>query len=104
MVIDYNKSYALTVTYKKLLLYIKFHVEDSHINNVNEVKYFGLTLNTKVNFEGHLDKMRSKNRKLCFLRRKLGNCHWLVKLSSYKILVRRVLEYASVVWDPYLGK
>ncbi|KAK3087597.1 hypothetical protein FSP39_008091 [Pinctada imbricata] len=52
-------------------------------------KYFWLFLCTKA------------TRSVGFLRRNLSNCPTPVRSQAYTVLVRPVLEYASVVWDPY---
>lgn len=105
MVINYSKTCALTVTHKKYPLSFAYHVKDKCIKTVNEVKYLGLHLNSKLNWETHIDSTTAKAyKKLCYLRRKLGPCDSSVKLSAYKSLIRPVLEYASIVWDPYLIK
>lgn len=105
MVINYSKTCALTITHKKSPLEYTYHVRDKLIESVNDVKYLGLTINTKLSWDTHIDNTCAKAyKKLCFLRRKLGACNWTVKLSAYKALVRPVMEYASIVWDPYLKK
>lgn len=105
MVINYSKTCALTITHKKTPLEYKYHVRDQCIEFVNNVKYLGLTINTKLSWDAHIDNVCAKAyKKLCFLRRKLGSCDWTVKLAAYRTLVRPVMEYASFVWDPYLKK
>ena len=38
---------------------------------------------------------------LNFLKHHLSRCSSHVKASAYLLMVRPVMEYASVVWDPY---
>ena len=41
------------------------------------------------------------NQALWFIRRNLGRCPTSIKQQMYFALVRPILEYASVVWDPH---
>ena len=36
-----------------------------------------------------------------FLKRYLSKCSSHVKVSAYPLMVRPVMEYASIVWDPH---
>lgn len=105
IVINYSKTCALRVTHKKTPLEYKYYVRDQSIEFVNSVKYLGLTINSKLGWDAHIDNVCAKAyKKQCFLRRKLGSCDYKVKLAAYKTLVRPVLEYASLAWNPYLKK
>lgn len=57
MVINYFKTSAVTIIRKTLRLTFKYNVQDKHIEPVNEIKYLGLTLNAKLNWETRLDKI-----------------------------------------------
>ena len=41
------------------------------------------------------------SRVLNFLKRNLSSCSVKVKESAYITIVRPILEYASIIWDPY---
>ena len=45
--------------------------------------------------------MTKGTRCLNFVMRVLRGTHWQVKVQAYKTLVRPVLEYGGMVWDPY---
>ena len=50
----------------------------------------------------HINSIVNKaSRTLNFLKRNLSSCSQIVKESAYFTIVRPILEYASVVWDPY---
>lgn len=40
-------------------------------------------------------------RKLWFLKRNINLCSPETKLSAYKTIIRPMLEYACIVWDPH---
>ena len=69
---------------------------------VDASKYLGVTLTENLLWDKHIQNTVSKgNRTVGFLRRNLRDCTPPVKASTYKIMVRPILEYASPVWDPY---
>ena len=70
---------------------------------VDASKYLGVTLTEDLSWDKHIQNTVSKgNRTVGFLRRNLRDCTPPVKASTFKIMVRPILEYASPVWDPHL--
>lgn len=64
-------------------------------------KYLGVTLTSNLSWNEHVENITAKgNRTLGFVRRNLKDCTPPVKAASYTTLVRPVLEYSSIVWDP----
>ena len=62
----------------------------------------GVILNTSLSWSPHISSIVTKASKtLNFLKRNLNKCSEQVKESSYLIMVRPQLEYASDVWDPH---
>ena len=67
---------------------------------VDMAKYLGL--DTKLTFNNHIDSICSKANQTCaFLQHNTGHCPRHMKEACYNTLVRRLVEYASVVWDPH---
>ena len=70
--------------------------------SLKSAKYLGVTMQEDLIWDLHIDNICNKaNQTLGFLRRNLriGTTH--LKETAYKTFVRPILEYASVVWDPY---
>ena len=65
---------------------------------------FSVYLNRYVfvmSWHNHVDAMAAKSSKtLGFLRRNLSECTKEVKRTAYTALVRPIMEYASLAWDP----
>ncbi len=69
---------------------------------VNTAKYLGVTLDTKLTFNNHINSICSKaNHTRAFLQHNTSHCPRHVKEACYNTLVRPLVEYASVVWDPH---
>ena len=83
------------------------YVNDHHVLvKTDHYKYLGLNLSPDLSWSHHVDLICTKTRKLVgMLYRnfyKYSSSPTLLKL--YKALIRPHLEYAGVVWDPYLVK
>ena len=64
-------------------------------------KYLGVTIHRSLNWKAHIQNITKKaNSTRAFLQRNLHNCPRSTKALCYQTLVRPLLEYASVVWDP----
>jgi len=73
------------------------------IENVDKFKYLGVTFTSNFSFSTHIENIVLKA--LCtlyFLMRKLRFATRKIKELAYLTYVRPVLEYACVVWSPFL--
>ena len=72
------------------------------LENVQSVKYLGITISDNMNWGQHISEISSKATKtLGFLRRNLAFAPKSTKEVAYKTLVRRKLEYAAPIWSSY---
>ena len=83
-------------------LYIR---EDSQLQQVDSVKYLGVTLTSDLMWAEHITRISAKVRKLTgLLYRRFYHCDPQTMLRLYKSIIRPHLEYAPQVWDPHLHK
>ena len=69
---------------------------------INSEKYLGITIDSKLNFNNHIENVCSSATKILNLcRRNLHMCSRATKELAYKAVVRPRLEYASTAWNPY---
>lgn len=69
---------------------------------VNEYKYLGVTITSNLSWAHHIGQVIAKaSSKLWSLRRTMTHCTSETKLAAYKSLIRPLLEYADILWDPY---
>ena len=68
------------------------------------MKYLGVTIDNQLTWNEHIYiKISSKATSVKgFLQHNLSSWSIKVKLNSYKSLVWPILEYASIVWTPYM--
>ena len=82
-----------------------YTLEGAVLENVDNIKYLGVTITTDLKWNTHVSNICSKaNRALGFLRQTLFFCPQNVKEATYKGMVRPILEYGSSVWDPHTDK
>lgn len=85
--------------------YKDYILHNQTLEAVTNTKYLGVTLQSDMKFDQHIDNICTKaNRMLGLLRRNLRSAPKTTKELGYKSLVRPILEYGSSVWDPHEEK
>lgn len=96
------KTVTMTVTRKKRILNTTYSINDHELGRVEQHKYLGLLITSDLRWNLHVDSVCAKaNKALWRLRRNLHHASPEIKCLAYKALVRPIMEYAKVVWDPY---
>jgi Reverse transcriptase (RNA-dependent DNA polymerase)/Endonuclease-reverse transcriptase len=71
------------------------------LESQDEYKYLGVTIDDKLEWDQQISKVVKKgNQIMNFIFRNLKGTNKDVKLAAYLSLIRPILEYASLVWDP----
>ena len=100
-----EKCKVLRVTNKRKTINQTYTMHNEILEEVDSAKYLGVHIHKKLSWNTHVDyTVKKANQTRCFLQRNLRTCHQDVKLQCYKTYVRPILEYGSIVWDPYLTK
>lgn len=72
------------------------------IKQVEEFTYLGITIDSKMSYNAQVRYVSSAaTKKLWLLKHRLKNCTSATKLTAYKTVIRLILEYADIVWDPH---
>ena len=94
MTFNVNKCQVLQISLK---IYIRHCLQ-----NVNEAKYLGIVIDSKLNLNKHIDLVCKRvNNILAFLKRNISSCNSKIKDDAYQIYVRPILEYAVCSWAPH---
>ena len=81
-----------------------YHLHEQKLSETRSSKYLGVSFNYDLSWSDHIQNTATKgNKTLGFLRRNFRRCTPSVKATTYKTMVRPILEYASTVWDPAEG-
>ena len=96
------KCNMMQLTNKHNKIQASYTLEGTVLENVDGIKYLGVTITSDLKWNSHIRNVCSKaNRTLGFLRRNMFSCPKDVKGAAYKSMVRPILEYGSTVWDPH---
>jgi hypothetical protein len=72
------------------------------LESVESEKDIGVTINSKLNFEKHIQTQVNKaNQIVGIIRRSFKYLDFKTFCLLFKSFVRPILEYASSVWKPY---
>jgi ribonuclease P/MRP protein subunit RPP40 len=72
------------------------------LSRVSSCKYLGVDFSSNLSFSDHISRLYSKaNAALFSVQRSFKHCSQNTKQLLYFSLVRSIIEYASVIWDPY---
>ena len=79
-----------------------YSINNILLQSVDQHKYLGVLLHNSMSWTKHIQEVINKASKtLNFVKRTLYQCEPPVKVAAYNTLVRPILEYANIVWDPH---
>ena len=82
-------------------IHASYTLDRTDLENVEGIKSLGVTITNDLRWNTHVSCVCTKaSRILGFLRQNLHSCPRKVKEAVYKGLMRLVLEYGSLIWDP----
>ena len=94
----------ITPSRSKDPLVFDYHLHGQKLTETQHSKYLGVSFSNDLSWSNHIKNTVTKgNKTLGFLRRNFRHCTPSVKASTYKAMVRPILEYAATVWDPAEG-
>lgn len=102
MVINFDKTVYMRITLKRNPLLYQYGTSDSALSEVTCYKYLGLWISNNLSWNKHIDTISANAlRKIFFLRRALRFATPETRFLAYNTIVRPILEYAVMIWDPY---
>lgn len=98
-----KKCHSMSFYRTHHLIKYSYSLNDVSLDVVNTVIDLGISFDRELNFCDHVEKSCCKALKtLGFIKRVSSEFNLLAPLKSlYCALVRSILEYAVVIWDPY---
>ena len=100
MEFNLKKCEHLTITNTRCLIIYSYFLGNSAITEVPHTKYLGVTIDQKLSWNEHTQRITSKANQVssfCVA----TSISVLLMLNCYKMMVRPVIEYLSTVWAPY---
>ena len=97
-----SKCAVLSVTTKRHILSYNYFMGSQQIPRTDNQDYLGVTINTKLSWRPHINKVQNKASKtLGLLKRTLHAAPPQVRQTAYEVLVRPTLEFATRAWAPH---
>ena len=97
-----KKCQVLHVTNKRNIIKASCNIHGHILEETDTTKYLGVNIHHKLSWNHHIQKVISKaNSTPAFLQRNTHQCPHETKVLCYKTLLRPVIEYASIIWDPH---
>ena len=96
-----SKCCYIRLSNKQHLLDYNYNIHNTVLQVTNTIKYLGVHIDDKLTWKSHTIVTKANSVK-GFLSRNFKHCPPSVKSKCYQTLIRPVLEYASIVWSPYL--
>jgi hypothetical protein len=102
MKIHPGKSKSVSFTKGRVREQTKYYFGDQLIPETNSFKYLGIIILSDLNWADHVNyTLRKAWKALHFVMRIITKGNNNTKHLSYTALVRPILEYGAVCWDPY---
>ena len=73
-------------------------LDNQQITWLNEVKYLGVTLDSKLTFKQHIDKTITKSGKIISFLNRQSRLNQANKIFLYKSIFQPILLYGSAIW------
>ena len=89
------------VTNKKNIIKNSYTIHEHILDEVDSAKYLGVHIHKNLSWNHHINSITNKaNSTRVFLQRDIYQCPRNTKELCYKTLVRPIVEYSSIIWDP----
>jgi hypothetical protein len=102
MKINPGKSTAVNFTKARVKERIRYYIGGRLIPEANSFKYLGIIILSDLNWADHVNyTLRKAWKAVHFIMRILKKGNNNTKRLAYTALVRPILEYGAVCWDPH---
>ena len=97
-----QKCQTMHITNKRNIIQSTYTIHNHKLQTTNTAKYLGIHIHSTLNWNTHITKTAQRaNTTSAFLHRNICTCPRKTKHLAYTTLVRPILEYASIIWDPH---
>ena len=95
----------MSISRSKTPLHYRYTLNGHILEQVKDNPYLGITISDDLKWSTHINKIANRGSSILgFIRRNLKYCSMSLRETAYISLVRSILEYSAVVWDPHLKK
>lgn len=93
----------MSFTRRQATILFDYSLNNHSITRVSVKKYLGILLTSDLDYHSHIKHVTCKSLKtLGFIKRFSSNFNITYSLKNvYCVLIRPIIEYGSIIWDPY---
>ncbi|KAK3090576.1 hypothetical protein FSP39_012808 [Pinctada imbricata] len=96
-----HKCQVLHITHRKSPVKSPYNIHGHQLEEVEAAKYLGISIHQKLTWNNHINQVTDKaNNTRAFLQRNIYQCPKEIKVLCYNTLVRPIMEYGGIIWDP----
>ena len=97
-----DKCKVMHVARSPSLVLSQYILHETVLETIDSSKYLRVTLSSDLSFNQYIDiSIKKASDRLRFIKRNLYSASKDTKSVAYFALVRPIVEYASIIWDPY---
>ena len=97
-----QKCQTMHITNKRNIIQSTYTIQNHNLKSTNTAKYLGIHIDSTLKWNTHINKTAQRaNTTSTFLHRNIRTCPRKIKHLAYTTLLRPILEYASIIWDPH---
>ena len=97
-----SKCFVLRLSHARSTKQFNYTLGGTTLQETASHSYLGVEITNDLKWGNHIQSISARaNRALGFIRRNLHCCPQDLKSIAYQTLVRPLLEYATIIWDPY---
>ena len=102
MKLNIRKCVTMTCTRSPAATPTAYYINEHPLDITDQHDYLGVRLLSSMTWSHHIQlKVNKATKVLNFIKRTLYKCTKEIKETAYFTLVRPVLEYAAIIWNPY---
>ena len=100
---NHDKCFVMRLTHARNVKQFNYTLGNTTLQETDSHFYLGICITKDLNWNKHIHQITaSANHTLAFIRCDLHSCPINIKTTAYTTqLVRPLLEYSSLVWDPH---